>query len=209
MVLDNYQQLKKDLGDVDLVVVTKYQEIDKIEILYEAGVRLFGENRVEALVKRALLFPEAHFHMIGRLQTNKVRKLIGHCSLIHSVDSLKLLQVIDKEAAKKNLVQDVLLQVNLSNETTKAGFSEIELKSIINVLHEYVHVNVCGLMMMAPFTEDRNYLSELFQEMYELFQKFDFKILSMGMSNDYEIALQKGATMVRIGSKIFKTKELL
>jgi pyridoxal phosphate enzyme (YggS family) len=150
--------------------------------------------------------------MIGHLQTNKVKKVVPLVSLIHSVDSLKLLKTINKESKKINKITDCLIQINISNEDSKYGFSEDQLDFLnINFLNEYQNIRIRGLMGMASFSSDKNIVEKEFNFLKGIFNELkkeltDFDILSMGMSNDYEIALEAGSNMIRIGSKIFGSR---
>lgn len=204
MLYDNYKNIVKDIGDAMLLVVSKYQPNDKIEELYNNGVRAFGENRIEELkVKKETLPSDIEWHFIGRIQSKKIRDIVKCSDLIHSVDSLKALSLIDKEAGKINKVQSVLIQLNVIDEESKTGFSAQQLDEVMQCASSLVNVKVVGLMTMAPNTEDEDVLRSVFSQMKECYDKYDFDILSMGMSNDYKVALEYGANIVRIGTMIF------
>ena len=195
------------------VAVSKTKPIEDIEKIYNLGHKDFGENKVQELeLKHSSLPKDIKWHMIGHLQTNKVKKVVPLVSLIHSVDSLKLLKIINKESKKINKITDCLIQINISNEDSKYGFSEDQLDFLNkNSLNEYQNIRIRGLMSMASFTNDKIIIKKEFDFLKEIFDKkkkklSDFNILSMGMSNDYEIALEAGSNMIRIGSKIFGSR---
>ena len=191
---------------VTLVCVSKFQPIAAILEAYKAGERHFGESRVQELKQKAAQLPaDIHWHYIGHLQTNKVRDLLKlHPYLIHSVDSERLLQTINEEAAKLGIIQDVLLEVHVAKEDTKTGFSPQEITNYHSPITSYPHVHVKGLMAMATNTDDVNEIRRCFSTLKELsIVNSQFSILSMGMSDDYPIAIECGSNMVRIGSSIF------
>ena len=195
------------------VAVSKTKPIEDIEKIYNLGHKDFGENKVQELeLKHSSLPKDIKWHMIGHLQTNKVKKVVPLVSLIHSVDSLKLLKTINKESKKINKITDCLIQINISNEDSKYGFSEDQINFLNkNSLNEYQNVRIRGLMGMASFSSDKNKVEKEFHFLKQIFNGLkkeltDFDILSMGMSNDYEIALEAGSNMIRIGSKIFGSR---
>ena len=192
------------------VAVSKTKPIEEITKIYDLGHRNFGENKVQELeFKYESLPKDIKWHMIGHLQSNKVKKVIPIVSLIHSVDSLKLLKTINKESKKIDKTMDCLIQVNISNENSKFGFLKKELEFLNqDFLNDFKYIKIRGLMGMASFTNNEKQIRKEFQYLKEIFDDFntsldDFNILSMGMSNDYNIALEYGSNMVRIGSKIF------
>ena len=192
------------------VAVSKTKPIEEITKIYDLGHRNFGENKVQELeFKYESLPKDIKWHMIGHLQSNKVKKVIPIVSLIHSVDSLKLLKTINKESKKIDKTMDCLIQVNISNENSKFGFIKKELEFLNqDFLNDFKYIKIRGLMGMASFTNNEKQIRKEFQYLKETFDDFntsldDFNILSMGMSNDYNIALEYGSNMVRIGSKIF------
>jgi pyridoxal phosphate enzyme (YggS family) len=204
--------IKKTLPPgVTLVAVSKTKSEDEIMEAYRAGHRIFGENKVQELVgKQAALPVDIQWHMIGHLQRNKVKYLAGFVTLIHGVDSLRLLQEINKRGGQEGRVLDCLLQVHIAQESTKFGLDEAELGEILELWDkgELPHVRLCGLMGMATFTEDRDQVLEEFRFLKSLFDRVrtgrdGFDTLSMGMSGDYLMALEAGSTMVRVGSSIF------
>jgi PLP dependent protein len=210
-----YEQLTADLGShhVTLVAVSKTKSIEEIKEVYDLGHRDFGENYEQELVdKQSQLPKDIHWHFIGHLQSNKVKKIAPFIQLVQSVDSLKLLKEINKQAQKNNRIINCLLQVHIAQEETKFGLDERELETLMNgnesQLRELRNVNVCGLMGMASFTDNLDTVKAEFGYLKTLFDKFQqkhstFDTLSMGMSADYSIAVQEGSTMVRIGSLIF------
>ncbi len=201
--------------NVRLVAVSKTQPPERLLELYRAGQRIFGENRVqEMLEKRDALPDDAEWHLIGHLQTNKVKLIAGFVQMIHSVDSLRLLAEIDKQAAKANRTIDCLLQFHIAQEETKFGLDETEAVALLQspAFQQLKHVRLCGVMGMASFSDDKalvrsefHHLQEIFQQIKKAFFPNDphFREISMGMSGDWEIAVEEGSTMVRIGSLLF------
>ena len=209
-------------ASVKLVAVSKTKPVSDILIAYNAGQRCFGENRVqEILSKKNLLPDDIEWHLIGHLQSNKVRAVVPFISMIQSVDSYSLLSIINSEALKINRVVDCLLQIHIATEETKFGFSLKELHEAIDLqcFTELENVRICGLMGMATFTEDDIQVQKEFRYLKDCFKTLktgyfagntSFKEISMGMSGDYSTALEEGSTMIRIGSLIFgerNTKE--
>ena len=190
---------------VTLVCVSKFHPVEAIREAYEAGERDFGESRVQELQKKVPALPaDIRWHFIGHLQTNKVRDLLKlRPYLIQSVDSERLLQVINDEAAKQGFVQDVLLEVHVAREESKTGFSPEELSTISNQLSVFPNIHVRGLMTMATNTDDEAEIRRCFKEAKAILNNLNTPILSMGMSNDFQLAIECGSTMVRIGSTIF------
>lgn len=202
---------------VVLIAVSKTKPVEDILELYQLGHRDFGENYVQELVQKAAQLPrDIRWHYIGHLQTNKVKLIAPFVQLIHGVDSLKLLQEINKQAVKVNRVVDCLLQVHIAKEETKYGLDEEELATILKQLPgiNMHHIRICGLMGMASFTDDMSlvkkefqYLKTLFDSMKQISGFETLQILSMGMSSDYLTAVEQGSTMVRIGSLLFGDRE--
>ena len=197
---------------VTLVAVSKTKPIEDIQEAYESGQMVFGENRPQELRTKAETLPtDIQWHMIGHLQSNKVKYLIEHTSLIHSIDSISLLEEVNKRASRIPRTMDVLLQIHIAKEEQKFGFDSAELRSILasGVLDNLEHIRVRGLMGMATFTDDEAVIRQEFNGLKSLFDEVkallgdDFDTLSMGMSGDYELAIEEGSTMVRIGSSIF------
>ena len=198
----------------NIIAVTKYFDESAMIDAYNAGLRNFAESRVIEAIEKINNLPadvknNSKFHFIGHLQTNKVKKVIGHFDYIHSVDSYKLAKVISDEACHAEKVQKILLQVNNANEEQKFGFSKDEIFEFFNSIKELPNIEICGLMNMAPLgatDEELNYLFEdILQIKLKLEKEFNYKLkeLSMGMSQDYKIAVKHGATMLRIGRKLF------
>lgn len=205
-VSENIQEIKKELPTgVDLVAVSKTQSHSKIKEAYDSGHKIFGENKVQELTKKYEKLPkDIRWHMIGHLQTNKVKYIAPFVELIHAVDSEKLLNEIDKRAQQNNRIIDCLLQVHIATESTKFGLSEKEVNEILLRKEEYKNVNIRGLMGMATFPNNNNQIKEEFDYLSNIYNKYkDLNTLSMGMSGDYKIAINCGSTMVRIGSTIF------
>tara|TARA_B100000886_G_C20396210_1_gene480486 strand:+ start:501 stop:1136 length:636 start_codon:yes stop_codon:yes gene_type:complete len=193
------------------VAVSKTKTIHDINNVYKLGHRDFGENKVQELLKKQKELPkDINWHMIGHLQTNKVKKILPISYLIHSVDSVKLLNVIQEESKKLNIISNILIQVNISEEISKYGFRYDEADSLItkNLKKKYKNIKLKGLMGMASFTDDKNIIKNQFIKLNNLYTQKKEEIesintLSMGMSNDYKLALEHGSNMIRIGSKIF------
>ena len=194
--------------NVTLIAVTKTYGVDVMAEAYEEGIINLGENRVQEMMEKFDSFPDAHWHLIGHLQKNKAKYVVGKAEVIHSVDSMELLCEINRIATKKNVVQDVLLEVNISGEITKYGLTTDEIKDIIIKIGEMGAVRLRGFMTMAPKTDDPESVRWVFKKAKELFEFYrqnncDIDILSMGMSNDFAVAVEEGATCVRVGSLIF------
>lgn len=206
-------------ANVKLVCVSKFHPDDAIMEAYAAGERVFGESKVQEMTGKYERLPkDIDWHFIGHLQTNKVKFIVPYVSLIHGVDSEKLLAEIDKQASKIGRKVNCLLQVYIANEETKFGFDEQELLQLFEIggVERYPNVQLCGLMGMATFTEDKelvknefDYLKSIFDRLKSTYfnQSPEFKELSMGMSDDFPIAIQCGSTIVRIGTSIFGTRE--
>ena len=205
----------RERRDVRLVVVSKNQTVADILCAYECGIRDFGENRVqEMLAKMPLLPPDITWHLIGHLQRNKVKDVVGKVALIHSVDSVRLAEEISKEAGRRSIVQDILVELNIAGEETKHGAPPNEAPMLVRHLAQLSHINIAGLMCIAPYVaqggENRPYFSLLSQLLVDIAAKnidntnmADFSNLSMGMTLDYAVAVEEGATMLRIGTAVF------
>jgi pyridoxal phosphate enzyme (YggS family) len=210
-----YQQLIAELEskNVSLIAVSKTKSVEEIKELYDLGQRDFGENYVQELVEKQKQLPkDIQWHFIGHLQTNKVKLIVPFVQLIQSVDSLKLLKEINKQAEKVGRVVDCLLEVYIAQEETKFGFDEKELHELVSTnsieLHELKNVRIVGLMGMASLSDDRNKVKEEFKKLKTIFEKLStpnskLSTLSMGMTADHKIAIEEGSNMVRIGSMIF------
>lgn len=213
--LITYKQILESLGSVVLVAVSKTKPNSDIEALYAAGQRDFGENYVQELVDKQASLPEdIRWHFIGHLQSNKVKYIASFVHLIHGIDSIKLLQEVNKQAIKANRVIDCLLQMHIAQEETKFGLDEEELNNILDQLHAFPHVRVRGLMGMASFTENQEQVKMEFSLLKNYFDTAkarlaspEFDTLSMGMSGDYTLAIEQGSTLVRIGSLLFGARQ--
>jgi pyridoxal phosphate enzyme (YggS family) len=213
-IANNLVQIKSTLPEhVTLVAVSKTKPVSDLMEAYEAGQRIFGENKIQEMAEKWEQMPkEIQWHMIGHVQTNKVKFMAPFVSLIHGVDSLKLLQEINKQALKNNRIIDCLLQIYIAEEETKFGLDEEELASLLssNEIQELKNIRVVGLMGMATFTDNKDQIKKEFLHLKTIFDTIRggdalqcFSTLSMGMSGDYQLAIECGSTMVRIGSSIF------
>lgn len=197
----------KTLKDVQVVAVSKKRTKEQIEEVAKAGLCVFGENRVQEFIDK--YDPAYTWHIIGHLQTNKVKYIIGKVDLIESLDSLKLAKEIEKYAARQDLIQDVLVQIKISNDPMKTGLPYEEAEEFLKSLQAYPHIRVRGFMCVATHTDDMNLVAEEFENMHTLYKTMKtiyptIDTLSMGMSHDYKIAIEHGANMVRIGTAIFE-----
>ena len=207
-IISNLKAIQSSLADeVTLVAVSKTKPNTAILEAYQAGQRIFGENKVQELVQKAEELPkDIAWHMIGHLQTNKVKFIAPFVSLIHAVDSLKLLKEINKRAEQKNRIIDCLLQVHIATESSKFGFGIDEVEGALNQAKEFENIKIVGLMGMATFTDDTQQLSQEFKSLKTVFDSIKndhITTLSMGMSGDYNLAIEQGSTMIRVGSAIF------
>ncbi|MDF0705964.1 MAG: YggS family pyridoxal phosphate-dependent enzyme [Bacteroidota bacterium] len=214
-IKDNLNSIKSDLPKgVTLVAVSKTKPNDDILEAYEAGQRVFGENKVQEMVQKWQDLPkDIEWHMIGHVQRNKVKYMAEFVSLIHGVDSPRLLKEINKQAKKHDRVIPCLLQIHIAEEDTKFGLDKTELNELINsdAFKAMEHIKIVGLMGMATFTDDKKQVRREFAQLKSMFDDLTTKlkdntILSMGMSGDYQIAIEEGSTMVRIGSSIFGSR---
>lgn len=219
-IKENLAEVRRHIPDhVELVVVSKTMPVEKLQEVYECGERKFGENKVQELVlKQPLLPSDIHWHLIGHLQSNKVKFIAPFVDMIHSVDSLKLLEEINRQAARNHRIIPCLLQFHIAEEETKFGLSEVEGKSLLAYLsHEYFpNVAIHGIMGMATFTTDIEQITREFRHLKQIFDSLkseffsndpDFRHISMGMSDDFEIGIAEGATLVRIGTRIFGERQ--
>lgn len=202
--------------EVTLIAVSKTKPVEMLSAAYAAGERQFGENKVQELCAKFPAMPEdTVWHMIGHLQTNKVRQVIDKAALIHSLDNIKLAQVIQSEAEKRERICDVLLEVNIAGEDSKYGLAPEGVEKFVREITKFDRIHVCGLMTVAPFTQNPEENREYFRQMKRLavdisaknIDNVSMKVLSMGMTGDYEIAVEEGATMVRVGTGIFGERE--
>ena len=195
--------------EVQLVAVSKTKSNMDILESYEAGQRIFGENKVQEMTRKYDVLPkDIQWHMIGHVQSNKVKYMAPFVALIHGVDSLKLLKEINKQALKNNRVINCLLQVHIAKESTKFGLSNMECIEALTAAETLKNITIKGLMGMATFTDDHSQIEQEFDGLKQLYDQLakkysEFEILSMGMSGDYQIAIAKGSNMIRVGSKIF------
>ena len=198
--------------EVTLIAVSKTKPVPMVEEAYAAGARDFGENKVQEIAAKKPELPEdIRWHMIGHLQRNKVGQVLGKAVLIHSVDSLRLARQIETDAAKTGLDVDILLEVNVAREESKYGFMLEEVEDAIMTIKDFPHVHIKGLMTIAPFVENPEENRGIFKKLFEFAVDIDKKnidnvtmgVLSMGMTGDYEVAVEEGATMVRVGTGIF------
>ena len=193
----------------ELIAVSKTRSVEQIIEAYNQGQKKFGENRVHEIVEKYNNLPkDIEWHMIGHLQKNKVKHISKFISLIHSLDRLSLAKEIDKNAKKENRSIDCLIQIKISNDESKYGLNPEQLDSFYTDLKEFENINTIGLMAMATFTKDQNLIADEFKKMEKLFNEMktidsNFKILSIGMSDDYQLAINNGSNMIRVGSKIF------
>ena len=198
--------------DITLIAVSKTKPVSLLEEAYDANIRDFGENKVQELCdKYDSMEKDIRWHMIGHLQTNKVKYLIGKTTLIHSVDSYKLACEIEKQAAKHDVIMDVLIEVNIAEEKSKFGLSEDDVISLVKEVSKLPHVRIQGLMTVAPYVVDSEENRPFFRKIKQLsvdinnqnIDNVNMNILSMGMTGDYMVAIEEGATMVRVGTGIF------
>lgn len=217
---DNLLRIRQEIPDgVELVAVSKFHPVEKLREAYDAGQRCFGESRVQELIEKEKALPaDIRWHFIGHLQTNKVRQLIGKVSLIESVDSERLLDLIDKESEKAGVVSKVLMQVHVAREETKFGFYPEELLEYFRLrkFEQLKATHICGVMGMASNTDDELRVREDFRKIASIYREIagdeslglrGFNLLSMGMSGDWPIAVEEGANIVRIGTMIFGERE--
>ncbi|BDU51146.1 YggS family pyridoxal phosphate-dependent enzyme [Haliovirga abyssi] len=212
LIKEDIKKYSKNPDKVKIIAATKYVDYKGVEEVLEAGIKNAGENRVQALREKREILKEKdiNWNFIGHLQKNKIKYIIDYIFLIHSVDSLGLAKEINKKAEKIDRVVDILLEVNISGEKSKSGYNREDLENDMTELLKLKNINIKGLMTMAPLAEDNNIVRKVFRELRELEEElnenyFNGRLteLSMGMTNDYKIALEEGATMIRIGSKIF------
>ncbi len=223
MVTENLKEVEKnimeackksgrDRNEVTLIAVSKTKPISMIEEAYETGIREFGENKPQELRDKYQELPkDIHWHMIGHLQRNKVKYVVGNASLIHSVESIRLAEAINQEAEKKDIVMPVLVEVNVAEEESKFGITVSDCETFIREIAKLEHISVQGLMTIAPFVENaednRKYFAKLRELSVDIAAKNIDNVsmcnLSMGMTGDYQVAIEEGATMVRVGTGIF------
>lgn len=215
-ITENYQALASTLpSHVQLVGISKFHSVEAIDEAYQAGLRRFGESRVQELIEKQPKLPkDIEWHFIGHLQTNKIKMVLPLVKMIQSLDSIHLIEAVEKEAAKMKIHVEGLLQVHIAQESTKYGFAMDEVQSFFqsDLLNSLQFLHIVGLMGMATYTEDQEQIRAEFNSLHRLFLEIkndsphsmtDFSVLSMGMTNDYPIALEEGSTMVRIGTALF------
>lgn len=202
--------------EVTLIAVSKTKPVSVLKEAYDLGVRVFGENKVQELADKYEALPkDIRWHMIGHLQRNKVKYIIDKVELIHSVDSLRLAETIEKEAAKHNITANILIEVNVAKEDSKFGLMPEELNEFVFEVAKFPHIQVQGLMTIAPFVDDPEENRGIFQRLRKLsvdiaaknVDNITMRILSMGMTNDYTVAVEEGAAMVRVGTGIFGARD--
>ncbi len=222
MIKENIETIQKRMADaaaragrtdtVTLIAVTKNHPVDRMIEAAADGITDVGENRVQEALEKLKAFPDNHliWHLIGHLQTNKAKQAVAHFDLIHSIDSEHLLKAVDKEAGKIGKIQDILLQVNVAREESKFGMEVEDFPSICQLARQLEHVRVCGLMCMAPNFENVEATRPIFRIAHALYEDMkpafpdgQVRYLSMGMTHDFEIAIEEGANMVRVGTAIF------
>lgn len=202
----------RDRKEVTLIAVSKTKPVSMLTEAYDAGIREFGENKVQEMMDKYEVMPaDIHWHMIGHLQRNKVKYLMGKSYLIHSVDSLRLASEISSQSVKHGVTTDILIEVNIAGEESKFGTSREEAMQLVEEAAKLPNLHICGLMTIAPYVDDPEDNRIYFKEIKELsvdiaakkIDNVDMRILSMGMTGDYEVAIEEGATMVRVGTGIF------
>lgn len=223
MIKENLAQVEKnicqaceragrDRSEVTLITVSKTNPVTSLREAMDCGVRIFGENKVQEMLEKQQELPEdIQWHMIGHLQRNKVKYIMGKVALIHSVDSLRLAQEISKEAVKQGTQEDILVEINVAEESSKFGITTSEAIQLVEDISQLPNVHIKGLMTIAPFVDDPEENREVFRALKKLSVDIDRKnidnvtmnVLSMGMTNDYQVAIEEGATMVRVGTGIF------
>ena len=215
-VLAACERAGRDPKEVTLIAVSKTKPIEMIEEAIEYGKKEFGENKAQEMKQKYEALPkDIIWHFIGHLQTNKVKYVVGRASLIHSVDSLHLAEAIEKESAKKDLVTDILVEVNVAGEKSKFGLNTDETEELVRNIAKLPHIRIRGLMTIAPYVGDPEENRQIFRSLKELSVDIQSKnidnvlmdILSMGMTNDYEVAIEEGATHVRVGTGIFGERD--
>lgn len=211
-IKDNIKAILEEIPkDVQLLAVSKTKSLEEMEEAYQVGMRDFGENKVQELMSKIENFhTDVNWHLIGNLQTNKVKYIVGKVYLIHSLSSIKLLDKIEKEYAKKDLTANVLIQINIGREESKTGFLVEELDEAIKAIEQCDHVNVKGIMTIIPkgdVDSNRRYFKEvkkIYDDLsFKQFKNIEMKILSMGMTHDYKTAIEEGSNLIRVGEGIF------
>lgn len=227
MITENLEQVRKNIeeacravnrdpGEVTLISVSKTKPVSMLQEAYDAGSRDFGENKVQEIMDKYPQLPsDIRWHMIGHLQRNKVKYIVDKVALIHSVDSLRLAETIENEAAKHNVTVPILIEVNVAQEESKFGLKTEEVLSLVESVAALPHINIKGLMTIAPYVEDPEENRVIFRQLKKLsvdiaaknINNVNMSVLSMGMTGDYQVAVQEGATMVRVGTGIFGERD--
>ncbi len=227
MLKENLEQVQKNINaacekagrstdEVTLIAVSKTKPVEMLQEIYDQGIREFGENKVQEMCSKMDVLPsDIRWNMIGHLQTNKVKYIVGKTSLIHSVDSLHLAKEIQKQAVKNDVFCDILVEVNIAGEETKFGTSRDEAIALVEEIAKLDHIHIKGLMTIAPFVDDpednREYFKAIKQLSVDITNKnidnVSMNVLSMGMTGDYPVAIEEGATMVRVGTGIFGARD--
>ena len=227
MLADNYRQVLNNIQDacqavgrdpkeVTLVAVSKTKPVEMLQQVYDAGARVFGENKVQEIMDKYDHLPgDIRWQMIGHLQRNKVKYIVDKVAMIHSVDSLRLAETIEKEAAKKAVIVPILIEVNVAQEESKFGLRPEEVLPLIEQIADFSHIRIKGLMTIAPYVDNAEENREIFRELKKLsvdiaaknINNVTMSVLSMGMTGDYMVAVQEGATMVRVGTGIFGERD--
>lgn len=215
-VCEACKRANREREEVTLIAVSKTKPVSMLEEAYNEGIRCFGENKVQELTSKYECLPEdVRWHMIGHLQRNKVKYIVDKVELIHSVDSIRLAEAIEQEAAKKNIVVNILIEVNIAEEESKFGLKPDEVLSVVEQIAAFPHVCIKGLMTIAPYVENPEENRSVFARLRKLsvdiaeknIDNVSVGILSMGMTNDYEVAIEEGATMIRVGTGIFGERD--
>ena len=210
------QKAGRDRSEVTLIAVSKTKPVDMLQTVYDQNIREFGENKVQEMCEKMEVLPkDIHWHMIGHLQTNKVKYIVGKTALIHSVDSLHLAKEIENQAAKNNVIVPILIEVNIAEEESKFGIHKEETIALVREVAQMEHVHIRGLMTIAPYVENpednRPYFKEIRQLSVDIKEEnidnVDMDVLSMGMTGDYMVAIEEGATLVRVGTGIFGERQ--
>lgn len=227
MITENLEQVRKNIveackavnrdpGEVTLISVSKTKPVSMLQEAYDAGSRDFGENKVQEIMDKYPQLPsDIRWHMIGHLQRNKVKYIVDKVALIHSVDSLRLAETIENEAAKHGVTVPILIEVNVAQEESKFGLKTDEVLPLVESIAKLPHINIKGLMTIAPYVEDPEENRMIFRQLKKLsvdiaaknINNVNMSVLSMGMTGDYQVAVQEGATMVRVGTGIFGERD--
>ena len=215
-IVEACKAVNRDPSEVTLISVSKTKPVSMLQEAYDAGSRDFGENKVQEIMDKYPQLPsDIRWHMIGHLQRNKVKYIVDKVALIHSVDSLRLAETIENEAAKHNVTVPILIEVNVAQEESKFGLKTEEVLSLVESIAVLPHINIKGLMTIAPYVENPEENREIFRELKKLsvdiaaknINNVNMSVLSMGMTNDYQVAVEEGATMVRVGTGIFGERD--